>query len=219
MIARRLLMLGPPGVGKGTQAQRLVEKLGVPQISTGMMLRDAVAAKTAVGLAAQAVMARGDLVSDEIVIAVAEQRLAAPDARRGFILDGFPRTVPQAEALDGALAELGRRVDRVVVLQADDEVLVKRLAGRRSCPNCGAVYNVHFNPPAAEGVCDRCGHALVHRSDDTPETVRNRLEVYRAQTEPLIRFYEGRGAPVAYVVGDRPVDEVQSALRAAVKVT
>jgi adenylate kinase len=164
-------------------------------------------------------MDRGELVPDGVIVGMVKEALAALPAERGVVFDGFPRTVPQAEALDGALAELGRRVDRVVVLQADDEVLVKRLAGRRSCPNCGAVYNVHFNPPAAEGVCDRCGHALVHRSDDTPETVRNRLEVYRAQTEPLIRFYEGRGAPVAYVVGDRPVDEVQSALRAAVKVT
>ena len=180
MMARRLLMLGPPGAGKGTQAQRLVEKLGVPQISTGMMLRDAVAAKTAVGLRAQAVMARGDLVSDDIVIAVAEQRLAAPDARRGFILDGFPRTPGQAAALDSMLARLGTPLERCIALSLDEDEIVRRLLKRAEI----------------EG-----------RSDDDEDTVRKRLKVYQAQTEPLIAHYSKQGI-VRAVDGNASVDEV-----------
>jgi adenylate kinase len=187
MIARRLLMLGPPGVGKGTQAQRLVEKLGVPQISTGMMLRDAVAAKTAVGLAAQAVMARGDLVSDEIVIAVAEQRLAAPDARRGFILDGFPRTPGQAAALDAMLDRLGTPLERCIALTVDEDEIVRRLLKRAEI----------------EG-----------RSDDSEETVRKRLKVYQAQTQPLIAHYSKQGI-VRAVDGLGSVDEVAKRIEEA----
>ena len=180
MTARRLLMLGPPGAGKGTQAQRLTMKLGVPQISTGEMLRDAVAAKTAVGLQAQAVMARGDLVSDDIVIAVAEQRLAAPDARRGFILDGFPRTPGQAAALDAMLARLGTPLERCIALTVDEDQVVRRLIKRAEI----------------EG-----------RSDDSEETVRKRLKVYHAQTEPLIAHYKAQGI-VRAVDGDASVEEV-----------
>ena len=187
MTARRLLMLGPPGVGKGTQAQLLVEKLGVPQISTGMMLRDAVAAKTAVGLAAQAVMARGDLVSDEIVIAVAEQRLAAPDARRGFILDGFPRTPGQAAALDAMLDRLGTPLERCIALTVDEDEIVRRLIKRAEI----------------EG-----------RSDDNEETVRKRLKVYYAQTEPLIAHYSVQGI-VRAVDGAGSVDEVAKRIEEA----
>ena len=187
MTARRILMLGPPGVGKGTQAQRLVEKLGVPQISTGQMLRDAVAAKTAVGLAAQAVMARGDLVSDDIVIAVAEQRLAAPDARRGFILDGFPRTPGQAAELDAMLARLGTPLERCIALTVDEEEIVRRLLKRAEI----------------EG-----------RSDDSEETVRKRMKIYRAQTEPLIAHYSAQGIMRA-VDGDATVDEVAKRIEEA----
>ena len=187
MTARRLLMLGPPGVGKGTQAQRLVEKLGVPQISTGMMLRDAVAAKTAVGIKAQAVMARGDLVSDDIVIAVAEQRLAAPDARRGFILDGFPRTPGQAAALDAMLDRLGTPLERCIALTVDEDEIVRRLIKRAEI----------------EG-----------RSDDSEETVRKRLKIYHAQTEPLIQHYSVQGI-VREVDGDASVDEVAKRIEEA----
>jgi adenylate kinase len=187
MTARRLLMLGPPGVGKGTQAQRLVEKLGVPQISTGMMLRDAVAAKTAVGIKAQAVMARGDLVSDDIVIAVAEQRLAAPDARRGFILDGFPRTPGQAAALDAMLDRLGTPLERCIALTVDEDEIVRRLIKRAEI----------------EG-----------RSDDSEETVRKRLKVYHAQTEPLIAHYSRQGI-VRAVDGAGSVDEVAKRIEEA----
>jgi adenylate kinase len=187
MIARRILMLGPPGVGKGTQAQRLVEKLGVPQISTGMMLRDAVAAKTAVGLAAQAVMARGDLVSDDIVIAVAEQRLAAPDARRGFILDGFPRTAAQASELDAMLERLGTPLDRCIALTVDEDEIVTRLLKRAEI----------------EG-----------RSDDNEETIRKRLEIYQVQTQPLIAHYSRRGI-VRDVDGLGSIDEVAKRIEEA----
>jgi adenylate kinase len=180
MSARRLLMLGPPGAGKGTQAQRLVRSLGVPQISTGEMLRDAVAARTAVGVKAQAVMARGDLVSDDIVIAVAEQRLAAPDARRGFILDGFPRTPGQAAALDSMLERLGTPLERCIALSLDEDEIVRRLLRRAE---------------------------IEARSDDTEETVRKRLKVYFAQTEPLIAHYRAKGI-VRSVDGDASVEEV-----------
>ncbi len=187
MTARRLLMLGPPGAGKGTQAQRLVQKLGVPQISTGDMLRAAVAGKTAMGLLAQAVMARGDLVSDDIVIAVAEQRLAAADARRGFILDGFPRTPGQAAALDAMLGRLGTPLERCIALSLDDDTIVRRLLKRAEI----------------EG-----------RSDDNEETVRKRLKVYQSQTEPLIAHYSPQGI-VRAVDGNASVDEVAKRIEEA----
>ena len=207
-----VIMLGPPGVGKGTQAKILAEARGARHVATGDLLRAARREGTELGRKAQAYMDRGELVPDEVIIGMVEEVLADLDGNGGVILDGFPRTVGQAEALERSLDRLGLQVDRVVLLTAPDEVLVKRVAGRRSCPDCGKVYNVHFNPPARDGRCDACGAELVHRADDDPETVRNRLEVYRRQTEPLVEFYRGGGAGVEEVDGDQPVDVVQGAL-------
>lgn len=209
-----VILLGPPGVGKGTQGVLLCERRGFTHLSTGDLLRKARREGTPLGLEAQAFMDRGELVPDSVIIGMVRETLAEL-GEGGVVFDGFPRTVAQAEALDEVLGELGRKVDRVVVLHADDEVLVKRLSGRRSCPECGAVYNVHFNPPVRDGVCDRCGAALTHRPDDRPETVRKRLEVYRAQTEPLVEFYRHHPAPLRTVEADRPVDDVQDGLQAA----
>ncbi len=209
-----VILLGPPGVGKGTQGVILCERTGLRHLSTGDLLRRARREGTPLGKEAQGYMDRGELVPDSVIIGMVREALATASGP-GVVFDGFPRTVAQAEALDQVLGELGRDVGRVMVLRADDEVLVKRLAGRRSCTECGAVFNVHFNPPAQENVCDRCASQLTHRADDNPETVRNRLEVYRELTEPLIAFYEDAGAPVRYIEGDQPVDDVQQALAAA----
>lgn len=210
-----VVLLGPPGVGKGTQGVLLAEGMGWRHLATGDILRAHRREGTPLGQEAQRYMDAGELVPDSLVLAMVKEALAALPDGQGVVFDGFPRTVPQAEALDETLEELGRKVDRVVVLEADDEVLVRRIAGRRSCPQCGAVYNVYFNPPAEGDTCDRCGVSLVHRADDQPETVRNRLEVYRAQTEPLIRFYEGRPGVMARVPGVGSVEEIQERIRAA----
>ena len=210
-----VILLGPPGVGKGTQGVLLAESLGWEHLSTGDLLRAHRQRETALGAEASKYMDAGELVPDQIIVDMVRERLKRLPSETGILFDGFPRTVAQAEALDGVLEEVGRRVDRVVVLEAPDEVLVKRISGRRSCPECGAVYNVHFDPPEHEGECDRCGAELVHREDDTPETVEKRLEVYREQTEPLVEYYEEDDAPVQHVDGDRSVEEVQTALRAA----
>lgn len=185
-----LMLLGAPGAGKGTQAQRLEARYGLPQISTGDMLRAAVKAGTALGLEAKTCMERGDLVPDGIVVGIVAERLCAPDCVRGFILDGFPRTVAQAEALDAS----GVRLDHVLNFGVPEEELVTRLAGRRTCARCSAMYHVVFSPPAKAGVCDRCGaEELVQRADDNEATVRSRLRVYGEKTAPLIAFYRDRG--------------------------
>lgn len=189
----RIILLGAPGSGKGTQAQRLSASCGVPQVSTGDLLRGAVKAGTELGLKAKAAMDAGELVSDDIVLGMIRERLAEPDAAPGFILDGFPRNIAQAEALDGVLDEIDAPLDAVVLLDVDFDVLLKRITGRRTCGQCGKVYNVYFLPPAAEGVCDACGGELVQRADDNEETVSNRLKVYESQTAPLVAFYEDRG--------------------------
>ncbi len=188
----RIILLGPPGAGKGTQAKLLVERLQVPQISTGDMLRAAVKAGTPLGLEARAVMEKGGLVPDAVIIGLVKERLAAPDCAPGFILDGFPRTVAQAEALDGLLGTLGLKLDHVLCLEVPSEELVTRIAGRRTC-KCGAMYHVQFSPSRAAGRCDACGAETFQREDDREETVRRRLEVYEAQTAPLVRFYQQRG--------------------------
>jgi len=211
-----VILLGPPGVGKGTQGKLLCESHGLTHLSTGDLLRAARREGTALGQQAQAFMDRGELVPDDLIVMMVRDKLEELGPAAGVVFDGFPRTVPQAEALDRTLADLGRKVDRVLVMTAEDGVLVRRLSGRRSCPACGAVFNVFTSPPQQEGVCDTCESELVHRKDDAPETVQNRLDVYRQQTEPLIAHYEdASGSPVVRVDGDQAVDDVQTALGAA----
>ncbi len=185
-----LVFLGPPGAGKGTQAKRLAQELGLVHISTGDILREAVKNQTPLGKKAKEYMDRGELVPDELIIALIEE-VMPPGG--GVIFDGFPRTIAQAQALDGMLEKKGMKVDRVVLFDVPDDVVVERLSGRRVCPNCGAVYHIKFNPPRNDEICDRCGTKLVQRDDDREEVVRNRLEVYRKQTEPLIEYYERKG--------------------------
>ena len=210
-----VILLGPPGVGKGTQGVLLAEGKSWKHMATGDILRANRREGTALGQEAQKFMDAGELVPDQLIVAMVKDTLAALPEDQGVVFDGFPRTVPQAESLDQALEELGRSVDRVVVLEADDQVLVKRIAGRRSCPDCGSVFNVFANAPQQEGVCDKCGADLVHRPDDNPETVQNRLDVYKAQTEPLIRFYQGREGVLARIPGEGGVHEIQQGIVAA----
>ncbi len=188
-----LVFLGPPGAGKGTQARLLQEREGVPRISTGDILRAAVADGTPLGRQAAAYLERGDLVPDDVMIAVVEDRLRQPDTRRGFVLDGFPRTRAQAEALDRILAAQGRGLDAVVYFQVSDATVVRRLVGRRVCRAAGHIYHVEFSPPRVPGRCDLDGSPLEQREDDREETVRHRLEVYRRDTEPLVEYYRSRG--------------------------
>lgn len=187
-----LILLGPPGAGKGTQAQMIMERYRIPQISTGDILRSAVKQGTPLGQQAKAFMEKGALVPDEVVIAIIDQRLREPDCNAGFILDGFPRTIHQAEALESILMKVGKPVDHVVNIEVESEELVRRLTGRRTCKSCGAMFHVVFHPPATEGVCDRCGGALYQREDDREETIRTRLKEYQNQTAPLIQYYRNK---------------------------
>ncbi|UCG39624.1 MAG: adenylate kinase [bacterium] len=187
------ILLGPPGAGKGTQAKLMIDKWSIPQISTGDILRAAVREGTSLGVEAKGFMDRGELVPDRVVIGIIAERLKEKDARKGFILDGFPRTIPQAEALGTILQDLGRNIDHVISIEVDEEELVRRLTGRRMCKNCGESFHVVFNPPAREGVCDRCKGELYQRDDDKEETIRQRLAVYGQQTEPLIAYYSRTG--------------------------
>jgi adenylate kinase len=209
-----LILLGPPGAGKGTQAGRIVEEYGIPHVSTGDILRGAVKNQTQMGLEAKKYMDAGELVPDSVVIGIVKDRLQEPDTAKGFLMDGFPRTTPQAEALDAALDSLGRAVTKTVVVLVDEEELVRRLSGRRICRVCQAPFHVVFNPPKKEGVCDRCGGELYQRDDDSEATVRNRLEVYRNQTEPLIDYYDQAGL-VARVDGAQSPEKVYEDIRAA----
>ncbi len=196
-----LILLGGPGAGKGTQAKKLIDKYHIPQISTGDILRAAVKEGTELGRKAKEFMDAGKLVPDEVVIGIVEERLKQPDARQGFILDGFPRTVPQAQALDGALAKMGAKIDHVVSVDVEEEALVTRLTGRRTCKNCGQMYHISFTPSQKEGVCDKCGGELYQRDDDNEATVRSRLATYNQATKPLIDYYTAKGLvrPIAGV--------------------
>lgn len=212
----RLVLFGPPGCGKGTQAQRLHDKLGLAHLSTGDMLRAAVAAGTETGRRAKAIMEAGELVPDEAVIGIIAERLDEPDAARGFLLDGFPRTLAQARALDALLAEKGMALDRVVELEVDEEALVERISGRFACARCGAGYHDRFKPTRVPGLCDCCGGTeFARRDDDRGEAVRERLRAYRAQTEPLLPYYRDRGLVVS-VNGSAKIDEVAGAIERAI---
>lgn len=210
----KLILLGPPGAGKGTQAKMLTDRFGIPQISTGDILRAAVKAGTPMGLQAKACMDAGTLVPDEVVVGIVRDRLQEADCQAGFILDGFPRTVPQAEALGANLAELGKELDAVLSLEVDVEALVERLTGRRTCKDCGRGYHVKFDPPRQAGICDACGGELFQRDDDREETIRKRLEVYQAQTAPLAGYYQKHGL-LTRVDGMQEIDSVQRQLLAA----
>nr|C6E4N6.1 RecName: Full=Adenylate kinase; Short=AK; AltName: Full=ATP-AMP transphosphorylase; AltName: Full=ATP:AMP phosphotransferase; AltName: Full=Adenylate monophosphate kinase [Geobacter sp. M21] len=211
-----LILLGPPGVGKGTQAKLLIDRFGIPQISTGDILRAAVKELTPMGAKAKGYMDSGALVPDEVVIGIVEERLAQEDCQKGFILDGFPRTVPQADALGQVLSGMGKSIDHVVSLSVDKEELLTRLTGRRACANCGAGYHVDFAPSKVAGVCDACSGQLVQREDDKEETILNRLSVYEAQTAPLIAYYQAAGV-LRSVDGLGTVEAVQGDILAAIR--
>lgn len=212
----RIILFGPPGAGKGTQAKQLEASTGHPQLSTGDMLRAARREGTELGRKAGEYMDSGKLVPDEVVIGLIEERVLKPDARDGFLLDGFPRTIPQADALQKMLEAKGQRIDLVVSIEVPDEVIVRRLSARRSCPRDGTVYHLEHMPPKQPDVCDKCGEPLVQREDDRPETIQKRLDAFHAQTSPLKRYYEERGLLKA-VDGTRPPDDVCKAIQQAVK--
>jgi adenylate kinase len=210
----RVVMLGAPGSGKGTQAKRLQKDHGLPQVSTGDLLRRAVADKTPLGLKAKKVMDAGELVSDDIVLGMIKERIAQPDAKHGFVLDGFPRNTNQALSLGALLAELKLTLDRVVLMDVDFDVLMKRLTGRRTCSKTGAVLNIYFSSPAELEACRRAGGELLQRDDDKEETIRNRLQVYERQTAPLVDYYANKGL-LATVAATGDVDAVYARLTAA----
>ena len=206
----RLILLGAPGAGKGTQAEILSKKLGIPSISTGNILRAAIKNGTPVGLQAKAYIEAGKLVPDDVIMGILKDRTAEDDCANGYILDGVPRTIPQAEAME----EMGISIDAALSIEIDDEVIIERMSGRRTCKNCSSTFHVVSNPPKQEGVCDKCGGELTIRSDDRPETVQSRLEVYHLETEPLKKFYEERGKLVK--VDNRPtIQATTEAINAA----
>src|SRR4051812_33563770 len=212
MSEQNLVLLGPPGSGKGTQGERLQEDLRLPYYATGDILRAAVRDETELGRSAQEYMDRGDLVPDEVIVGVIAERIDSPEAADGFLLDGFPRTTPQAEALDAKLDQLGRAVTAVLLIDVGDEEVVRRLGGRRTCAENGHVFHVEFNPPEAEGVCDIDGSELIVRDDDKPEVIRKRLQTYHEKTEPLVDYYDRRSV-LRRIDGTAAPDEVTEDVR------
>ncbi|AMO87287.1 adenylate kinase [Solibacillus sp. FSL W7-1472] len=202
-----IVLMGLPGAGKGTQADKIVEKYAIPHISTGDMFRAAIKEGTELGLQAKAFMDQGALVPDEVTIGIVRERLSQPDCEKGFLLDGFPRTVPQAEALDSILEELGRPVEHTINVQVEKEELIARLSGRRICKTCGTSYHLVFNPPKVDGICDKDGGELYTRADDNPETVTNRLEVNMNQAQPLLDFYKAKGV-LTNINGQQEISKV-----------
>lgn len=211
MSERNLILLGPPGSGKGTQGERLHQDLDLPYYATGDILRAAVRDGTEIGSEAKEYMERGDLVPDEVIVGVIAERIDGHEAEDGFILDGFPRTEPQAEALGEKMAELGRSLTVALLFEVPDDEVVRRLGGRRTCPN-GHIFHVDFDPPEQDGVCDVCGAQLEVRGDDEPEVIRHRLEQYHAKTKPLVEYYDGRGL-LERIDGTRSPDEVAEGIR------
>jgi adenylate kinase len=214
----RIVLLGGPGSGKGTQAKKLVDKLGIPQISTGDIFRAALKEGTPMGLKAKTYMDKGELVPDDVVIGVVEERLAKPDLDKGYMLDGFPRTLAQAEALDKIIVSQGKAINHAILVDVPDEELVARLSGRRTCRNsdCGKMYHVMFNPPKRDGICDGCGSELYQRDDDSEATIRERLTVYNNQTAPLIDYYDKKQL-LRRVAGVGPIDEIFASIQKVLK--
>ncbi len=210
----KLILLGPPGAGKGTQARRLMESYDIPQLSTGDMLRAVVSQGTQLGKMAKDVMERGELISDDIIVGMIAERIDQPDCAKGFILDGFPRSEPQAQALDAMLAERGMALDHVIEMNVNDEALVERIAGRFTCANCGVGYHERFRKPKVSGVCDSCGGTqFQRREDDNEETVRSRLGIYHDQTAPLLPYYRAKGV-LRQVDGIAGIDQVTAQINA-----
>ena len=210
-----IILIGPPGAGKGTQATRMIDRLKVPQISTGDMFRAAVKEGTPMGKKAKEYMDKGALVPDDVVIGVVKERFGKPDCKKGFILDGFPRTLEQAKALDGLLKDLGTKLDHVVVIEVPDDYLVKRLTGRRTCRGCNYMHHIEFDPPKKAGVCDKCGGELYQRDDDQEATIRQRLTTYHGQTSPLIEYY-GKQDIVRKINGTLSMEKVQDEIKKAI---
>jgi len=211
----KIILLGPPGAGKGTIAKALMQLDGSVQISTGDILRAAVAAGTELGKQAEAAMKAGNLVTDDLIMGIMEQRLLEEDCQQGYLLDGFPRTIPQAEALKTLLAKLGEKLDCALELDIPRDIIIDRLTTRRTCTNCGEIYNIKFKPPKVEGVCDVCGNAIVQRDDETEEAIENRLQVYNEQTAPLVAFYRDEGLLVSVTSSD--LETVMAAIKSRVQ--
>lgn len=210
-----IILIGPPGAGKGTQATRMIDRLKVPQISTGDMFRAAVKEGSPMGKKAKEYMDKGALVPDDVVIGVVKERFGKPDCKKGFILDGFPRTLEQAKALDGLLKDLGTKLDHVVVIEVPDDYLVKRLTGRRTCRGCNYMHHIEFDPPKKSGMCDKCGGELYQRDDDQEATIRQRLTTYHGQTSPLIEYY-GKQNIVRKINGTLSMEKVQNEIKKAI---